>query len=446
MKLGRVLILGAAGRDFHNFNVFFRDNPACDVVAFTAQQIPHIADRRYPPELAGDRYPGGIPIFEEGRLESLITELQVELCVLSYSDLAYGDVMHLGSRCNAAGAAFMMLGAQQTMLRSRLPVVAISAVRTGAGKSQVSRAIVRALRDAGRKAGVLRHPMPYGDLRTQAVQRFASNDDLREGAVTIEEREEYEPHIALGGTIWAGVDYAAILARAESESDIIIWEGGNNDTPFIQPDLHICVLDPHRAGHELSYYPGETNFRIADVLLINKVDTARPEDVEQLRATAARVNPRARLVEAKSPITVDQPYVLKQQRVIAIEDGPTATHGGMSYGAATIAAQRLGAEIVDPRAFAVGEIADTYRKYPQLGPVLPAMGYGENQLRDLQLTLDAAARSGVMAVAIGTPIDLAQLIRIPVPHTRVRYELELSAGVTLPELLQPLLRGRQQQD
>ena len=442
MDSARVLILGAAGRDFHNFNVVFREDPAYDVVAFTAQQIPHIAGRRYPPELAGGRYPTGIPIFEEDRLEQLIAELRVDLCVLSYSDLAYSDVMHLASRCNAAGAAFTMLGARPTMLRSRLPVVAISAVRTGAGKSQVSRAIVRALRAAGRKAGVLRHPMPYGDLRAQAVQRFASSDDLVQGEVTIEEREEYEPHIAAGGTIWAGVDYAAILARAEAEADIIVWEGGNNDTPFILPDLHICVLDPHRAGHELSYYPGETNLRIADVLLINKVDTAEPEAVAQLRATAGRVNPRARIVEARSPITVDQPDVLKQRRVIAIEDGPTATHGGMRYGAATIAAQRLGADIIDPRPFAVGEIADTYRKYPQLGAVLPAMGYGDNQLRDLQLTIEAAAQNGVDAVAVGTPIDLARLIRIVLPHTRVHYELELSEGVTLPELLQPVLRAR----
>lgn len=439
MQFKRILILGAAGRDFHNFNVVFRADPQLEVVGFTAQQIPHIADRLYPPELAGPRYPAGIPIHPEEELEQLIREQKVDVCVQSYSDIAHLDVMHLASRANAAGAAFWLLGAEQTMLRSKLPVIAITAVRTGAGKSQVSRAIARVLRDAGRKPGVLRHPMPYGDLRAQAVQRFASSEDLVRGEVTIEEREEYEPHIALGGVIWAGVDYQAILGQAEKEADIIVWEGGNNDTPFIKPNLQICILDPHRAGHELSYYPGETNLRMADVLLINKVDTARREDVAQLRATAARINPRARIIEANSPIKVDKPHVLEKKRVLAIEDGPTVTHGGMHYGAATIAAQRAGAEIIDPRPFAVGEIAETFEKYPALGPVLPAMGYGEQQLKDLETTVANAAARGVEAVAIGTPIELARLIDIPVPNTRVHYDVEIIGTPSFADIVRPVL-------
>jgi predicted GTPase len=331
------------------------------------------------------------------------------------------------------------------MLRSTLPVIAVTAVRTGAGKSPVSRAIVRTLREAGRKPGVLRHPMPYGDLREQAVQRFASAADLEREDVTIEEREEYEPHIALGGVVWAGVDYGAILERAEQESDILVWDGGNNDTPFLMPDLHITLLDPHRAGHELSYYPGETNLRMADVLLINKIDTARAEDVAQVRANAVRVNPGATVLEARSPITVDKPEILEGRRVLAIEDGPTVTHGGMRYGAATLAAQRLGAVLVDPRLFAVGEIAETYKEYPELGPILPAMGYGAAQLNDLQKTVDAASAHGVEAIAIGTPIDLARLIRFATPCTRVRYELELTSGPTLLEVLQPALGIRKSQ-
>ena len=435
-----MLILGAAGRDFHNFNVVFRADPEYEVVAFTAQQIPHIAGRRYPHELAGERYPEGIPIYGEDRLEALIRELEIDLCVLSYSDLAHLEVMHLASRCNASGASFLLLGAQQTMLRSMLPVVAVTAARTGAGKSQVSRAIVQALREAGRKPAILRHPMPYGDLVAQRVQRFATADDLLQEHVTIEEREEYEPHIAMGSAVWAGVDYGPILEAAEREADVIVWDGGNNDTPFLKPDLHIVVLDPHRAGHELAYYPGETNLRLADVLIINKVDSAKPEDIERVRQNAALVNPGATLLEARSPIAVDQPDVLRGRRVLAVEDGPTVTHGGMPYGAALLAARRLDAQVVDPRPFAVGEIAQTYAQYPNVGPVLPAMGYGAEQLRDLQQTIEGAAAAGIQALAIGTPIDLARLIDLPVPATRVRYSLELTGPLTLREVLQPILR------
>jgi predicted GTPase len=435
-----LLILGAAGRDFHNFNVVFRSDAEYEVVAFTAQQIPHIAGRRYPHELAGDRYPEGIPIYPEERLEELVRELEIDLCVLSYSDLSHLEVMHLASRSNASGASFLMLGAQQTMLRSMLPVVAVTAARTGAGKSQVSRAIVQALREAGRQPAILRHPMPYGDLVAQRIQRFATAEDLLQKQVTIEEREEYEPHIAMGSAVWAGVDYGAILEAAEREANVIVWDGGNNDTPFLKPDLHITVLDPHRAGHELAYYPGETNLRMADVLIINKVDSARPEDVERVRRNAARVNPGATLLEARSPVAVDRPEILSGRRVLAIEDGPTVTHGGMPYGAALLAAQQLHALPIDPRPFAVGEIAQTYVQYPDVGPLLPAMGYSEQQLRDLQQTIERAAAGGVEAVAIGTPIDLARLVKLPVLATRVRYSLELTGPLTLRELLQPVLR------
>jgi predicted GTPase len=438
-----VLILGAAGRDFHNFNVVFRNDPEYEVVAFTAQQIPHIAGRRYPHELAGERYPEGVPIYPEERLEQLIRELAIDLCVLSYSDLSHIEVMHLASRSTASGAGFLLLSAQQTMLRSMLPVIAVTAARTGAGKSQVSRAIVQALREAGRQPGILRHPMPYGDLIAQRVQRFATLEDLLRQHVTVEEREEYEPHIAMGSVVWAGVDYGAILEAAEREADVMVWDGGNNDTPFLKPDQHIVVLDPHRAGHELAYHPGEVNLRMADVIIINKVDSARPEDVARVRENAARVNPGATLLEANSPISVDQPERLRGHRVLAIEDGPTVTHGGMPYGAALLAASRLKATVVDPRPFAEGEIAETYAHYPDLGPVLPAMGYGEQQLQDLQRTIERAAADGVEAVAVGTPIDLARLIKLPVPSTRVRYALELTGPLTLRELLLPVLTANQ---
>jgi len=441
MTRKRILILGAAGRDFHNFNVVFRDDPAVEVVAFTAQQIPHIADRSYPPELAGDLYPDGIPIFPEDELERLIPELQVDACVMAYSDVSHLAVMHLASRVNAAGADFQLLGARRTMLRSSRPVVAVCASRTGAGKSQTSRAVVRLLREAGHRVAVVRHPMPYGDLAAQAVQRFASEDDLQRHKVTIEEREEYEPHIAAGSVVFAGVDYEAILRQAEQEADVILWDGGNNDTSFFVADPYITVVDPHRPGHELAYFPGETNVRLATAIILNKVDTAEPEDVLEVRANVRSTNPRALLLEAASPLFVDDSAVLRGKRVLAVEDGPTLTHGEMSYGAATIAARKAGAaELVDPRPFAVGEIEETFRRYPGIGALLPAMGYGEDQIRDLEKTIQRAAKGGVETVAIGTPIDLQRLVRIPIPSTRVRYELQILGKPDLRDVLGPLLR------
>ncbi len=377
MKPTRVLIIGAAGRDFHDFHVLYREDPRFHVVGFTAQQIPHIADRRFPRELAGERYPDGIAIYPEERLEQVIREHAVDLCVMAYSDLAHVDVMHLASRASAAGADFQITAARRTMLKSRRPVVAVCASRTGAGKSQTSRAIVRLLREARLRVVAVRHPMPYGDLSQQKVQRFAEERDLVRHKVTIEEREEYEPHIAMGCVVYAGVDYAAILAQAETEADVIVWDGGNNDTSFYAADLYVTVLDPHRPGHELAYYPGETNLRLADVVLINKVDTADADAVRTVRGNVRRANSRATILEAASPTRADDPGVLAKKRVLAIEDGPTLTHGGMKYGAATIAAKDAGATLVDPRPFAVGEIAETFERYPGLGPLLPAMGYGE---------------------------------------------------------------------
>lgn len=439
MQPTRVLILGAAGRDFHDFNVLYRDNPRYQVVGFTAQQIPHIAERRFPWTLAGAGYPQGIPIHPEERLEELIRELAVDVCVMAYSDLSHVDVMHLASRANAAGADFELIAARRTMLKAARPVVAVCASRTGAGKSQTSRAVVRVLRDAGLQVVVMRHPMPYGDLAAQRVQRFATDEDLVHHRVTIEEREEYEPHLATGCVVYAGVDYAAILAEAEREADVLVWDGGNNDTAFLLPDLYLTVVDPHRAGHELTYYPGETNLRLADVVLVNKVDTADADAVRIVRANVTSANPRARILEAASPPRADAVQVLAGRRVLAVEDGPTLTHGGMRYGAATIAAQQAGAELVDPRPFAVGEIAETFARYPNLGALLPAMGYGEQQIRDLEQTIARAAEAGVQAVAIGTPIDLARLVRIPVPHTRVRYELEVRGTPTLADVLAPIV-------
>jgi predicted GTPase len=442
MERERILILGAAGRDFHNFNVVFRDDPTRDVVAFTAQQIPHIANRRYPGVLAGHLYRAGIPIFPEEQLEALIVRYRVNRCVMSYSDTSHEDVMHLACRANAAGADFSLLSAERTMLRSRLPVVAVCASRTGAGKSQTSRAVVRILRGAGLRVGVLRHPMPYGHLASQRVQRFASVQDLVDQEATIEEREEYEPHIASGSVVWAGVDYSAILQRAEAEADVLVWDGGNNDTSFLAADVYITVLDPHRPGHELRYYPGETNLRLATAIVINKVDTADPANVEIVRANVRATNPHASVTLAASPLTTEDPSVLRGRRVLAIEDGPTVTHGGMAFGAATIAAWQHGAaKLVDPRSFAVGEIAGTFAAYPTMGPLLPAMGYGDRQVRDLEQTLAAAAQYRVEAVAIGTPIDLTRLLSIPLPHTRVRYELEVVGGATLESVLENVIHG-----
>jgi predicted GTPase len=440
MQRQRVLILGAAGRDFHNFNVVFRGRPDFDVVAFTAQQIPHIDERTYPPSLAGPLYPDGIPIQPEDRLEELIRHHRIDVCILAYSDLSHEEVMHLASRAGAAGADFQIFAPGRTMLRASRPVVAVCASRTGAGKSQTSRVVVSMLRDAGLRVAVLRHPMPYGDLARQRLQRFASLADLAEHDVTIEEREEYEPHIAAGSVVFAGVDYEAILNAAQKEADVLLWDGGNNDTSFLAADLYITVVDPHRPGHELRYHPGETNTRIADLIIINKVDSAKPDDVATVERNCRAINPRARIVHAASPVTADAPERLRGRQVLAIEDGPTLTHGGMGFGAATLGARAAGAAaIVDPRPFAVGEIAATFSRYPSLGPLLPAMGYGTSQINDLERTIAAAARHGVEAVAIGTPIDLASLIRIDLPVSRVRYDLDLRGDSTLAELLAPII-------
>jgi len=434
----RLLILGAAGRDFHTFNVLYRDDPATQVVGFTAQQIPHIADRRYPSALAGALYPEGIPIHPEEELERWIRELAVDRCVFAYSDLSHEQVMHLASRAGAAGADFLLPSPGGTMLRSRLPVIAICASRTGAGKSQTARAVVRILRRWGRRVAVLRHPMPYGDLEAQRVQRFAGEDDLVRHRVTLEEREEYEPHIAAGSVVFAGVDYGEILARAEEEADVLVWDGGNNDTSFLVAELYVTVVDPHRPGHELRYHPGETNLRLADVVVVNKVDTARHEDVLAVLENVRAVNPGARVMEAASPLFVDHPGVLRGRSVLCIEDGPTLTHGEMAFGAALLGARKSGAgTVVDPRPHSAGELAETFRAHPHLGPVLPAMGYGEDQIRELEEAVARAVEEGgVEAVAVGTPIDLGRLIRIPVPHTRVRYELQPLGTPALEEVLE----------
>jgi predicted GTPase len=439
MTATRVLILGAAGRDFHNFNTVYRSEPRYRVVAFTAQQIPHIADRIYPAELAGPMYPDGIPIHPESELEALIRSKRVDRCVLSYSDLSYADVMHLASRVTASGADFEILSAWRTMIPARVPVISVGATRTGAGKSQTSRAIAMALREAGLQAVVLRHPMPYGDLLRQRVQRFAMPQDLDAQHVTIEEREEYEPYLELGHIVYAGVDYEDIVEQAQQEADVIVWDGGNNDTPFLVPDLHIVVADPLRPGHEAGYYPGETNVRMADVVIINKMDTAWPEAVDSVRSNLRRINPQARIVEADSPMIVEQPDLLRGKLVLAVEDGPTLTHGGMAYGAAVLAARAAGGQLVDPRPFAVGEIAETFAAYPHIGPLLPAMGYGPGQIADLQETVRRAVAAGVQSVAVGTPIDIARLIDLGVPYTRVRYELSLRGGVTVTELIAPVV-------
>jgi predicted GTPase len=440
MPRTRILILGAAGKDFHVFNTLYRDDEGIEVVGFTAQQIPHIEDRLYPPSIAGDLYTKGIAIHPEEELEELLQTLRVDRCVMAYSDVSHEYVMHLASRVTALGAGFEIPSATRTMIPSNLPVVAVCASRTGAGKSQTSRAVSRVLREAGKRVAVIRHPMPYGDLAAQRVQRFAGEEDLVHHQVTIEEREEYEPHIASGSVVFAGVDYGAILEEAEKEADVILWDGGNNDTPFYVPDLHITVVDPHRPGHELRYYPGETNVRLADVIIINKVGTADFEDVLKVRENVEAVNPRAMVVDAASPIFVDDPEILRGKRVLAVEDGPTLTHGEMKYGAATIAARRNGAAaLVDPRPYLTGELRDTFEEYPDLGVILPAMGYGEAQVRDLEATIQKAADTDVEAVAVGTPIDLARLVKIPVPSTRVRYELQVLGRPGLEEILAPIL-------
>lgn len=433
MARTRVLILGAAGRDFHNFHMAYRTQPGYEVVGFTATQIPDIAGRRYPAELAGGLYPDGIPIYDEAELPRLIRDLRVEQVVFAYSDVSHHHVMHVASAAMAAGADFVLLGPKHTMLKSRRPVVAVCAVRTGAGKSQTSRRVVELLRAGGHRVVAIRHPMPYGDLAAQRTQRFASYADLERHRCTVEEREEYEPYIERGAVVYAGVDYAPILAEAEEEADVIVWDGGNNDFSFIAPDLYITVADPHRLGHETSYHPGETNLRIADAVIINKADSAPPAAVEQLRQVIARLNPQAAVITADSPITVEGGAAVAGKRVLVIEDGPTLTHGEMPYGAGVIAARRLeAAELVDPRPWAVGSIAAAFRKYPHIGPLLPALGYGDRQLRELEATIAACP---VDLVLSATPIDLARLVRPGKPILRARYELAQRSGPDLGELL-----------
>jgi len=429
----RVLILGAAGRDFHNFNVLFRDNSDYHVVAFTATQIPEIAGRCYPPELAGCLYPDGIPILEEKDLESLAAEYEVDTVVFSYSDISHQNLMHLASRAVAADCDFWLLGTGRTQLKSAIPVISVCAVRTGCGKSPVSRLVAAELRRLGRKPVVVRHPMPYGDLTAQAVQRFATMQDLDLQQCTIEEREEYEPHIRQGAVVYAGVDYEKILDRAEKEADVILWDGGNNDTSFYASDLEIVVVDPHRAGHELAYYPGEVNFRRADVIVINKVDTAYQRDLETIRHNIKVHNPKANVFEMACRVSVPEPYVVKGQRVLVVEDGPTLTHGEMPYGAGVVAARQNGAaKLVDPRPYAVGSIRSTFEHYRHLTNLLPAMGYSAIQRHELEETI---RRTPCDLVLIATPIDLARVIRLDKPYLRVTYEVEELTKPGLAEIL-----------
>jgi predicted GTPase len=429
----RTLIMGAAGRDFHNFNVYFRDNRDYQVVAFTATQIPNIEGRRYPAALAGSLYPEGIPIYSESELKKLITSLMVDQVVFAYSDVDYAYVMHKAALVNEAGADFRIMGLKSTQLESTKPVISVTAIRTGSGKSQTTRRVSQILRGMGFRVAAIRHPMPYGDLVKQKVQRFANYSDLDLHECTIEEREEYEPHIDNGLIVYAGVDYEAILRQAEQEVDIVLWDGGNNDFSFYKEDLAIVVVDPHRPGHEVSYYPGETNTIHADVFVINKVDTASPENVIKVRENIHCLNPDAQVIEAASPLFVDDPQAIRGKRVLVVEDGPTLTHGGMKYGAGYIAAKRFGAgEIVDPRPFAVGTILETYQKYPDTGVILPAMGYGDEQMKDLEKTIEAA---DVDLVISGTPIDLNRVIKIKKPLQRVGYELQEIGKPTLEDIL-----------
>jgi predicted GTPase len=437
MSRKRVLIMGAAGRDFHNFNTVYRHNPDYDVVAFTATQIPNIDDRTYPPELSGDLYPDGIPIHDEAELTNLIKELNVDDVVFSYSDVPHEYVMHKASEVIKFGANFVLLGGEPTMIKSNKPVVAIGAVRTGCGKSQTTRRVAEVLASAGIKVVAIRHPMPYGDLAKQKVQRFATLEDLELHDCTIEEMEEYEPHIVRGSVVYAGVDYKSILDQAEEEADVILWDGGNNDLPFYKPDLFIVVADPHRAGHEMSYFPGESNLRMADVVVINKMDSARQEDVAKLKKNIDAVNPGATVIEANSPVSVDDSEIISGKRCLVIEDGPTLTHGEMKFGAGTVAAEKFGAvEIIDPRPWIVGTIADTFEKYPAIGKVLPAMGYGGQQVKDLEATINAVDCD---IVVIGTPIDLRRIISIDKPSVRVTYDLAEIGSPDLADVLKPFL-------
>jgi predicted GTPase len=433
----RVLIMGAAGRDFHNFNVAYRGDRRYEVVAFTATQIPYIDDRMYPPSLAGERYPNGIPIHDESELAQLIRDERVDDVVFSYSDVSHQYVMHRASEVLAAGANFELLGPSETMLKATVPVVAVCAVRTGSGKSQTTRAIAQTLKDQGKRVVAVRHPMPYGNLEAQRVQRFATLEDLDRYDTTIEEREEYEPHITSGTIIYAGVDYGDILERAQAECDVLLWDGGNNDLPFYAPDVHVVVADPLRAGHETSYHPGEANLRMADVIVINKMDSAAIEQVNRLMDTIRELNPTATVVRANSRVSVDDPEAIRGKRALVVEDGPTLTHGEMKFGAGVVAARTHGAaEIVDPRPWAVGSIAETFRKY-DVGPVLPAMGYSDGQLAEMAQIIDSAE---VDVVVIGTPIDLRRVIEISKPAVRVRYDLEvLPDSPSLLDVLKPVL-------
>lgn len=434
----KVIIVGAAGRDFHNFNTVYRNNDQYEVVAFTAAQIPDIDGRKYPASLAGELYPEGIPIHDESELEDLIKKFEVDECVLSYSDLPYDTVMHIGSRIMAAGCKFSMMGTCPTMVKSTKPVVAITAVRTGCGKSQTTRAVVRALMEEGKKVVSVRHPMPYGDLEKQKVQRFAEIADLTKHECTIEEMEEYEPHIAMGSVIYSGVDYEAILREAEKEADVILWDGGNNDMSFYKPDLHICVVDPLRPGHEIAYYPGEVNLRTADVVVVNKIDSAYPEDVEEVLDNIRTYNPTAKIVMAASSIMVDKPEEILGKKVLVVEDGPTLTHGEMQTGAGTVAALRFGAEeLIDPRPYTVGKLSETFEIYPEIGILLPAMGYGDQQMKDLEATINAVECDSVV---IGTPIDLGRFINIEKPNTRVYYELSEIGAPTIKSEIAEFLK------
>jgi predicted GTPase len=436
----KVIIMGAAGRDFHNFNVFFRNNDAYEVVAFTATQIPGIEGRNYPTELAGASYPKGIPIYPEEQLPKLIKENDIDQVVFAYSDVSHEYVMHKASLVMACGADFRLMGPKTTMVKSKVPVVSVCAVRTGSGKSQTSRQVAKILKGRGLRVAAIRHPMPYGDLRKQIWQRFASYEDLDKNECTIEEREEYEPHIDNGIVVYAGVDYERIVREAEKEADIIVWDGGNNDISFYKPDLNIVVADPHRAGHEVTYHPGETNLRMADVIIINKVDTADPRKVEQVKENIKMVNPNAKVLDAASPVSADKPELIKGKRVLVIEDGPTLTHGSMPYGAGTIMAKNSGAsEIVDPKPYAVGSIMEAYKKYTHLGSILPALGYGEKQVAELKQTIE---RIPCDVVVIGTPIDLRRVITINKPTVRVNYELKVLGPVSLEQVIDDFLKRR----
>lgn len=441
MNKKKVLIIGAAGRDFHNFNTYYRNNEIYDVVAFTAAQIPDIDGRKYPEELAGSLYPEGIPIYSQDKLPELISQLEVDECVFAYSDVPYQFVMGLSAIVNTAGADFTLLGPKSTSLKSNKPVISICAVRTGSGKSQTSRAVIELLMEKGLKVIAVRHPMPYGDLVAQKVQRFATVDDLKKHDCTIEEMEEYEPHVDRGNVIYAGVDYEEILRAAEEDPDgcdVIVWDGGNNDFSFYEADLSVTVVDPHRPGHELTYYPGEVSLRMADVAIINKIDSADSESVKIVEGNISKVNPNAKIIKAESKITVDNPEIIKNKKVLVIEDGPTLTHGEMKLGAGTVAAERFGAkEVVDPRPYTVGKLKDTFETYPGIGRLLPAMGYGKQQLKDLEETIN---NTDCDSVIIGTPIDLSRIINIKKPSTRVYYELDEVGSPNLKEIIQVFVK------